>query len=623
MSRRTTVSLIASILCLIVGCGRDSGSWMNVTTDAAQLADARKRAAQAEQTAIEKLIPSDSNPIVSVDYEAFPLLKRHREEITKKLKQIIAESKNQDVLTSAATVLCGMQVAEGRAAAVKVLKEGSLEVQKRMLDALDYGIFSVDPDDDQSQRKFLLEDPALVDAILAQLDAKDPMLLKSAIQTCGLIDLPGARERFMKLLDNPHTTDKDRLLFWLSKGPLSKELLEKTQRIQAETQLTADSNMSVFEAFAESTDPELRQAGREELKKWLAKFPDKNELSFRGDRLSVLRTLGKTSTAKDLPWLREAQKTEHGLYAQKLLAAQIRLEGAAGKAHLKKLLADPQQLAMAVDLAGEIFAGTGDAEIIADLNEAGKQAKPPEVATVCQALLQVGGDQAKAAVREFIPRLNVDLRPQFQQQLDEVSLDDLKQRLIAANLLEESTVTAALKKIAKRDKTTEMSPPGLLDVLTEAGNVVIFDAETGTLPCRHDQLLDQFTQHSHGVFKPEAASEEWHQKNQDDVEADYTLRFIHNGKLYSGRLRNQGDWYDVERVVTMINSALKDAGRVEEFIPMSTRDQIATFIFADRKVLEPIAAEYHLPLSQNLNQSMETGKEFEKKVLKELKVGGN
>jgi hypothetical protein len=156
----------------------------------------------------------------------------------------------------------------------------------------------------------------------------------------------------------------------------------------------------------------------------------------------------------------------------------------------------------------------------------------------------------------------------------------------------------------------------------EADVFLAFDVETGMLPCRHDQLLRDFANSSRGTFTPEAVSQQWHQQNPEDFEADYTPQFVFDGRLYRVRIRNQGDWYDVERLVLAINRALQDAGNPEQFYALAVGGQVAQFVFATSEAAETLSTKLHLPVDEDLDRAMREGKEFEERVLEKYRSQG-
>jgi hypothetical protein len=449
------------------------------------------------------------------------------------------------------------------------------------------------------------------------LDDSDKDIVTAAVQTCGIMQVPGWHARIMKLLDRPDLADGGRVLYWLSKGPLSRELLEKAKVIfkSPERRGPGDWDVSLFEAFARDVDPELRQAGREELIGWLRSSGGLELNSYRGDRLGVLETLAKTSRENDVEWLRTAVDAERGLYARSLLVALIRIEGNDGKTRLLRLLGDPNRQDVAIIAAGEVFAGTGDTDVVGALGSVAPSAAERTVDSICSALWSVGGDAAKQLLRELIPRLSTLHRAVFVNRLDERPKDLLKRRVIDSGILDAAAFDTAVQKAGSMKSPRDAGPLGLLDVLYAADMVVQFDVETDMLPCRHDQLVAQFARHSRGVFAPTAVSEEWHRRHAEDFDADYTLRFVVGDRLYEGRMRNLGDWYDVARVISMINRALRDSGNPEEFIGLATADQVASFVFCNRRTTEALAAEFEVPLSDDLDEARRAGVEFERKVI--------
>ena len=163
----------------------------------------------------------------------------------------------------------------------------------------------------------------------------------------------------------------------------------------------------------------------------------------------------------------------------------------------------------------------------------------------------------------------------------------------------------------------------MLDVLVAAEAVIMFDAETGEIPCRHDKLIRQFAATSRGLFDPSGVLEQFEFPSPDQVQdGEYTLSFVHDGRLYTGQLQNNGDWYDVERVVAMVNRALADAGREERFLPLVPEDQTAAFVFGDPALLKPVAEEFHLPLGDDPNAAMKLGRDFEQRAMEALRRGG-
>ncbi len=459
---------------------------------------------------------------------------------------------------------------------------------------------------------------------MRQLDDENREVVTAAIQACGRLEVPGVQAKLLALLDRSKVPDPGRVLYWLSEGPLTEEVLDAAIRVSNQ-QVLADApwGASLFEAFARSDDAELRKRARNELKRQLDAWPDDGRRGYSGSRIGLISALSETSDHGELEWLKTTFEQEQGDYAAPLLVALVRLEGNEGKSQLLELLDDPERRSTAVQAAGEVFAGSGDEEIagkLAQLAQLTLGYDESEVMRICAALQGIGGEPGRKELVKIVEHLSPAYRASFLRGLaeDGLTLEDIKMRIVSAGLIDGPAAEVALQQLQSRAEEEEMGAPGLLDVLNAAGIAFEFDAETDMLPCRHDNLVAEFAAHSRGVFTPRAVSEQFHQRDEEDFDAEYTLRFVYGGKLYAGRLRNFGDWYDVERTVSMINRALADAQRKERFVALATDGQVASFVFADPERLAPLAEEFHVPLGLDPNEAMNKGQAFEREVLEKL-----
>lgn len=174
---------------------------------------------------------------------------------------------------------------------------------------------------------------------------------------------------------------------------------------------------------------------------------------------------------------------------------------------------------------------------------------------------------------------------------------------------------AAEGPFSERRPLDTSEPDGLEGALSHAGLLTAFDAETDELPCSHDRLILRFAENTDGRFRPECAVETWHRKSEDEVRGPYTVRFVHEGRLYRFGAQDRGDWYDVEAVQRAMNYALETAGRKERFLALEGDGQVASFVFADPAAFAPVARTYGLPLSDDPDAAMRKGKEYERHVI--------
>jgi hypothetical protein len=111
------------------------------------------------------------------------------------------------------------------------------------------------------------------------------------------------------------------------------------------------------------------------------------------------------------------------------------------------------------------------------------------------------------------------------------------------------------------------------------------------VPCGHDTLLAEFTEAAGPEFRPEGAQEAYSPEDHT-----YVLTFVNGERVYRVRFRNEGDFYHPTAVADGVNRALRDAGRPEQFFPLSTSDQSAAWLLTGPDQAQQAAAELLLLL---------------------------
>lgn len=200
----------------------------------------------------------------------------------------------------------------------------------------------------------------------------------------------------------------------------------------------------------------------------------------------------------------------------------------------------------------------------------------------------------------------------------EISAPEGARILVESGVLTRREADIALDKLKNPARKGSEGRAGAVSVLEAAGRLLSFDTETGMVPTRHDRLLRDFARASAHQFNPEAEFE-WYvpdQKNPDS--GSYLVQFIHSGRLYRFRPRDLGDWYDVEAVTAAVERALSDAGVPERFVPLSTGDQTATYIFGRSSALKAVSSRLGFDLGSDPGQPFKAGRAFEERVRREL-----
>ena len=221
--------------------------------------------------------------------------------------------------------------------------------------------------------------------------------------------------------------------------------------------------------FARSDDPDLRNAGRDELKRRLAPIPykdlDPKRLSDHWTEL--ISILAETSLADDLDWLLQEFDKSPAYYALPWLKAIVRLEGKNGKERLIKLLPDPKRSAIAIWLCGDLFAGSGDDELVNALSRIIDQ---KNTSSICNALLKIDGERATGLVRSLNKTMGETDGAEFQRELDPTPYDEIEKSISITGIIDEKTLADAVQKLKSRveDKSLQFMP-SLTDVFHAAG----------------------------------------------------------------------------------------------------------------------------------------------------------
>jgi hypothetical protein len=154
--------------------------------------------------------------------------------------------------------------------------------------------------------------------------------------------------------------------------------------------------------------------------------------------------------------------------------------------------------------------------------------------------------------------------------------------------------------------------------MVREGRAAHFDAETGTFPNRHDELiLKELVEGGGGLFQPTRAIEVWRKDGEY-----YDVAFEHRGKWYRFGAENLGDWYDVDAVMDAANRALEDGGVSERFHSIVTGGQDALLVLATSESLQAAARELSLPTEQNAESARDLGKAFEAAFIERLGAEG-
>jgi hypothetical protein len=634
--RSISILTILSIV-FLVGCGarpkvpgptspttkatppkEEQSQWLTVSSDPADLQAARRLAEEQQAQAYEAVFQNLGKGYD--DDSTLAILKSKQEDAVLRLHGEAENNAAMEGRLAAAALLVRLGYpAELRTLLRKVLETGTVEERTAALHSLNFGLLN---------HEAVKGDPELQELLLKQLKDPHAELVKAAIQICGGLEPPGVIDEFARLIQRPNAVDRERLGFWLGRlSPNSEHLKLVTEATRG---LPTYWDITAIEYFAKS--PELGVA--DAALQYLQAFVDRNikqlahAAGLSDERQNIeqaIDIIAQRGGADFGPWLEKLQDKPLSQYPKgSILRALARIYPEGAKDRLIAAMKDTKLRPFAAEGLGDCFAKTEDEAVVAKIVAAAKaELAADHLPLYIEALLKIGGSEAHKAALQLSERADPATRELVMWRTNGWTAESVMDRVVDSGLLDRSTSQHALAELNSGENADPERPLGIETVLLVAKRGLAFDVETGMVPCRHDKLVHTFAKCSGGEFDPQSVTEQWHQEKAGAEEpgGDYTLQFIVGERLYRARLRDLGDWYDVERVVATINQALADAEQPGRFAPLASQGQIAEFLFGPPTSLQQVAKEFHLPLSNDPNAAMQKGKEFEKRVLEKYKLG--
>lgn len=156
-----------------------------------------------------------------------------------------------------------------------------------------------------------------------------------------------------------------------------------------------------------------------------------------------------------------------------------------------------------------------------------------------------------------------------------------------------------------------------LSILADAGVVHGFDAETGQFPNEHDSLMRDLAGITGGAFAGAVFEEMppvFDERTGEEEQGPYRLSVYLGGKRYRVDAKNNGDWYDVEAVLRLMNAVLADRRSELRLHAVGTADQTATVVAATPRAFAK-AVKAGLLHGGDPQDAERAGKAFEESVL--------
>jgi HEAT repeat protein len=164
------------------------------------------------------------------------------------------------------------------------------------------------------------------------------------------------------------------------------------------------------------------------------------------------------------------------------------------------------------------------------------------------------------------------------------------ERLAQAGII--ATVPAEELKKYENSWTKERNAMGIVSgIFHAAGKLWAIDRRS-TFAADYVAFISKLGGLCHGVVAITDAS----QVRDSGGEDQYRVRFVAGAQAFSFLIKNHGRWYDMDTVLSGVNSALETLGVRERFIQLRITDQFSVGVFAQPELFLPIAEDLRIPL---------------------------
>jgi len=594
----------------------DTPAYLEVLNEPAVVERARRRAIEGRPA---PLSPESLQDVWHITKDVIPA-EMSDADVRRTLRSIASAPTNEPwIRAKAICLLILVDVDEGRATMI----EGLQSADGKSLADLMSGLCVFIPRDHQ------VANAELVDWVAGRL--LDPDVGAEAARLCARLQPPDVESRLWGAYPDATEEAKTAMLLELCRFSSKERVYQESEKLLADAS-PRNSNrlLDVFECLLAADDASIRQRAADLLARRATMGLQSHPADvFTVSQSACVNLLCDFNGPAIDALAAQIQANSRDAYLK--MCVYLRERRVEGDKALPRILADlriPELRQMALFAIEKLYGNTRDESVVAGLADAIRTESDDGVAAkYAMTLLDIGGERAESELRAACPRLPLGTREEILARLDEPPDRQIVEWLNSEGVIDAPDAEAFLSSARRmptefpnEDEPSD-APMGLTSILHAAGVFIVFDAETGVIPVRHDQLIEQFGAASGGAFRPTACYEEMVQDHPDDWKAPYRVEFVAGDRLYRFGARNFGDWYDVERIVDVCNRALKDAGSSRRFFSVAWPGQIACFVCVTPKQAKALSDKFHLVWSDDLDAAMREGKAYEEQVIRQMESG--
>ncbi len=446
-----------------------------------------------------------------------------------------------------------------------------------------------------------ITEPELIRIILGNIDKPDDE--NSVIQLAGYMQLPGYVEVFENHLLSGKSKDIGRLVFWLGKEGSSIRALDYAGKLILTSKVDLEKDywiMSGLEGFSQGGSEEVKKKTFElcfEIynRKLISKsrFEEmKSSWSSGNPAYGLTNILLNHGDKQIIPFANELIKD--GINKDQALNALIRLEGAKHKQLVMDNLNKKDSYYDALSPATMLYKITKDKALVESILKNFEKRNDLEdysYQRIVSTLVEMGATEYLVNPGQIVKSNTVAASLKQFYELTKGSVEDVASDLFNMGVIDKPVPKETIEK-AKAKNESDDSEGNTFNLLNEVGIFHWFDAETGIVPVDYDELILTLSKNSNGKFENIKA---WmFASEKPDNTYTYRVCLYANNKVYIANPPDIGDWYEVETVLALLNTALKDSGLKERYVFIDTGDQTVQVMFGEEDKVKLFAEKYKL-----------------------------
>lgn len=583
------------------GVPRTNPTWMRVITDPSVVQAHRQTVASSEKSLLDSLIDRLGLQEFSYSFLNLYEIGRLKEEAASKLEAVCRTAPLSFQSVDASLLLLRLLNKSGHQEATNILRFATRDVLARFLFNLEFDFnprWDTTPD---QYRRFLLSDTSFCENLLQLLDSEDTNIRLSAICKCQNLDVPGYEKRFRDLLISTDDRCRFALINALTELDTSEELYEVAERLpEFVREERVIGKWHIISKFLESPSDEIRNRAYEWLKRHASGVSDSVQTGSQYPQGGVIQSICNHSRASDLPWLVLMANQVKGYSENLIYQAIMRHDTELCRNTILDKGSSSKRLADALEVASQVFRDSEDCEVIDRLWAITVDCSDSTRERIAKTLLAMRGDRARLVACAMAPRLSPRWRSCLFLQGTFETIDDFliacEEMRVLANGFREQIIQANGKYVVD---APPRSPESLVELLRTSGVILDLGIRLRDYHNSHACVLAHFANRSFGRFQPDSEVDTWIPSTASGLYGHYSLKFIHDNRLYVGRMRYGGGNMDIDRLVAMVNMALIDSGTCRRFIGLHPDGEDLEFLFGDPQHIAQLANQFYLPVSES------------------------